>query len=37
VLYRVLVGSWPVKGDAAGALAAVAEAGFPDARVVSGS
>ncbi|MBW3559668.1 MAG: septal ring lytic transglycosylase RlpA family protein [Proteobacteria bacterium] len=37
LLYRVLVGAWAGKDSAAGALTAVAEAGFPDARVVSGS
>lgn len=37
VLYRVLVGAWPVRDGAARALGAVAEAGFPDARVVSAS
>lgn len=37
VLYRVLVGAWPGKDGAADALAAVAEAGFPDARVVTSS
>jgi rare lipoprotein A len=36
-LYRVLVGAWPEQGAAAAAIAAVAAAGFPDARVVSGS
>lgn len=37
LLYRVLVGAWAGKDSAVGALTAVAEAGFPDARVVSGS
>lgn len=37
VLYRVLVGAWPVKDGAADALAAVSEAGFPDAKVVTAS
>jgi rare lipoprotein A len=37
VLYRVLVGAWPARDGAAGALDAVADAGFPDARVVSAS
>ena len=37
VLYRVLVGAWPARDGAAEALAAVAQAGFPDARVVAGS
>ena len=37
VLYRVLVGAWPAREGAAGALGAIAEAGFPDARVVSAS
>ena len=36
-LYRVLVGAWPARDGAADALAAVALAGFPDARIVSGS
>jgi len=37
VLYRVLVGAWPARDAAIGALSAVAEAGFPDARVVTAS
>ena len=37
VLYRVLVGAWPAREGATEALAAVAQAGFPDARVVAGS
>jgi rare lipoprotein A len=37
VLYRVLVGAWPGRDEAAGVLGAVADAGFPDARVVSAS
>ena len=37
VLYRVLVGAWPVKDGASAALTAVSEAGFPDARIVTGS
>ena len=34
MLYRVLVGAWPGRDEAAGVLGAVADAGFPDARVV---
>jgi rare lipoprotein A len=37
VLFRVLVGAWDARDAAAGALAAVAGAGFPDAKVVTGS
>lgn len=37
VLYRVLVGEWPAREAAVAAVSAVARAGFPDARVVSGS
>jgi rare lipoprotein A len=37
VLYRVLVGVWPARDEASGALAQVAEAGFPDAKVVTSS
>lgn len=37
VLYRVLVGAWSARDAAIGAVSAVAEAGFPDARVVNAS
>jgi rare lipoprotein A len=37
VLYRVLVGAWSAEASAVEAVSAVADAGFPDARVVSAS